>query len=289
MIENLSLRVEAIRMQALWNNPIFFKYRLLEKREYRRSKSSFWVKQMILVWCVLVPLAWVVMMTLPQILDSLTPAYRPDALVASLESLARNWIGALSCSHLIVLTVAIGISLNATSNLVTGEREKKTFESLQSTMLSPTEIVNGRLLSGLWPVLRELTIVTPLVLALGLTSDLALGLSLGFAFKALLCVLLLYSSVFFYGMVGLWSSYASKTTQFANRLASGIAASLFVGLPVVAGLSGTWDLMRLHPVYASCLLGEGFSPVILVTAFHFCGAALLWLDALRRERSAVRI
>ena len=268
-------------MQAFWNNPIFFKYRLLEKREYRRSKSSFWVKQMLLVWCVLLPLAWVVMMTLPQILDSLTPKYDASRLFEALDGLATNWLGALGYSHLIVLTVAIGIALNGTCNLVTGEREKKTFESLQSTMLSATEIVNGRLMSGLWPVLRELTIVSPLVLFLGLVS--------GFAFKADLCVSLLYSTVFFYGMVGLWSSYFSKSTQNANRMATGIAASLVIGLPVLAGLSGFWDLMRLHPIYASCLLEEGFGPVILVTAFHFCGAALLWLDALRRERSAVRI
>jgi len=280
-IENPLSGVEAISMQALWNNPIFYKYRLLEKREYRKSKSNFWVKQMLLVWCVLVPLAWVVMMTLPEVLDALTPKYKPEQLYVALNHLSSNWLGALGYSHLIVLMVAIGIAINGTTSLVTGEREKKTFESLQSTMMSPTEIVNGRVLAGLWPVLRELTIVSPLALLLGLIS--------GFAFKALLCVCLLYSTVLFYGMVGLWSSYFSKSTQNANRLATGIAASLVVGIPVVASLTSNWELMRLHPVYASCLLDEGFAPVILVTAFHFCGAALLWLDALRRERSAVRI
>ncbi len=269
-------------MQALWNNPIFFKYRLLERREYKRSKSSFWIKQMGLVWCVLVPLAWVALMGLPEVLDSLTPKYDAARLMRSLEHLASNWLGALTFSYFIVLMVAIGISLNSTSSLVTGEREKKTFESLQSTMLSATEIVNGRLLSGLWPVMRELMIVSPLALFLGSVA--------GFGGQALLCLGLLYSSVAFYGMVGLWSSYRNKSTQNANRLATGVAASLLVGAPVLSALMGSDFLLKLHPVFASAYLSsEGVMPVVLVTAFHLCGAMILWLDALRRERSAVRV
>lgn len=268
-------------MQALWNNPIFFKSRLLEKREYRRSKSSFWVKQMVLVWCVLVPLGWAGVMAMPELLDSISPKVNLDRLYMAVYNLEQSWLKALSFSHFIVLLVAIGIAINGTSSLVTGEREKKTFESLQSTMLSPTEIVNGRLLSGLWPVLRELTIVAPLALLLGLIAS--------EGFKALLCVSLLYSTVAFYGMVGLWCSYVNKSTQNSNRMATGVAASLLVGIPVAALLSGAHFLLSMHPVYASWQLSAGWAPVFLVTAFHFCCAALLWLDALRRERSAVRI
>lgn len=268
-------------MQAFWNNPIFFKYRLLEKREYRRSKSSFWVKQMVLVWCVLVPLAWAGVMAMPELLDSVSPKVNLDRLYMAIYNLEQSWLKALTLSHFIVLLVSIGIAINGTSSLVTGEREKKTFESLQSTMLTPTEIVNGRLMSGLWPVLRELCIVAPLALLLGVIAS--------EGFKALLCVALLFSTVAFYGMVGLWSSYCNKSTQNSNRMATGIAASLLVGTPVVAWLSGAGFLVSFHPVYASWLLGDGWSPVFLVTAFHFCCAALLWLDALRRERSAVRI
>lgn len=268
-------------MQALWNNPIFYKYRLLEKREYRRSKSNFWVKQMSLVWCVLVPLAWVALMVMPEILDSVTPKYDVTRLMVALEHLTGYWLGALTFSYFIVLLVAIGIALNGTSSLVTGEREKKTFESLQSTMLSANEILNGRLMSGLWPVLRELLIVSPLALVLGTAA--------GFGFKSLLCLSLLFSTVAFYGMVGLWSSYCSKNTKNSNRLACGVAGSLLIGIPVLAALAQSEFLLKLHPVFASMYLAEGLVPVVLVTAFHFCGAGFLWLDSLRRERSAVRV
>ncbi|MBS2035407.1 hypothetical protein JST97_10485 [bacterium] len=268
-------------MQALWNNPIFYKYRLLEKREYSRSKSSFWVRQMSLVWCVLIPLGFVAMLALPEILDSISPKFDPARLYVALSSLASRWVGALTLSHFLVLMVAIGLSLHGTCSLVTAEREKKTLESLQSTMMSPTEIVNGRLASGLYPVLRELMIVSPLALMLGAMA--------GFGLKALLCIALLFSSVAFYGMVGLWSSYMCKNTQHANRMASGVAGSLLILVPMASQLSGESSFLMLHPVYASFSLAEGVIPVILVTAFHFCAASLLWLDSLRRERSAVRV
>ena len=268
-------------MQALWNNPIFFKYRLLENREYRRSKSSFWVRQMSLVWCVLVPLAFVAMLALPEILDAISPQYDQGRLYNAIFNLTRQWLGALTISHFLVLLVAIGLSLHGTSSQVTGEREKKTFESLQSTMMSATEIVNGRLASGLWPVLRELLIVSPLALLLGAVA--------GFGMKALLCIALLFSTVAFYGMVGLWSSYCCKNTQNAHRMAAGVAGSLLILTPLAAALTSNESLLMLHPVYASGALAQGAMPVLLVTAFHFCAASLLWLDALRRERSAVRI
>lgn len=268
-------------MQALWNNPIFFKHRLLENREYRRSKSSFWIRQMGLVWCVLIPLAFVAMLALPEILDSVSPIYKPDRLYDALFNLTRQWLGALTISHFLVLLAAIGLSLHGTSAQVTGEREKKTYESLQSTMMSATEIVNGRLASGLWPVLRELLIVSPLALVLGTLA--------GVGVKAILCIALLFSTVAFYGMVGLWSSYCCKNTQNAHRMASGVAGSLLILTPLAAALTSNYSLLLLHPVYASGSLSQGATPVLLVTAFHFCAASLLWLDALRRERSAVRV
>jgi len=269
-------------MQALWNNPIFYKSRILERREYQRSKSSFWVKQMGLVWCVLVPLAWVAFMAFPEIMDSVASQADFVRLRKALDHLAQMWMTALTFSYFIVLLVAIAIALNGTSSLVTGEREKKTFESLQATMLTPSEIVGGRLLTGLWPVMRELLIVAPLGLALGTLA--------GFGFQALMGVLLLFSTIGFYGAVGLWCSYCSKNTQFANRMASGLAGSLLVGVPLFSMLFDQEALLRFHPVFASAYLTtEGFGPVISVTAFHLIGATLLYLDTLRRERSAVRI
>ena len=269
-------------MQALWNNPIFYKARLLEKREYRRSKSSFWVKQMGLVWCVLVPLVWVAVMAFPEIMDAFSPKYEAFELKVALGHLTANWLTALTLSYYVVSLVSIGLAISSTSALVTGEREKKTFESLQATMLSSEEIVNGRLMCGLYPVMRELVIVTPVGLVLG-------GLA-GFGGKAVLCASLLYSTVAFYGMVGLWSSYVSKSSQHANRLASGLAGSILVGLPLLSMLAGETFLLRLHPILATgYLASEGWAPVMLVTAFHFVGAGLLWIDALRRERSAVRV
>lgn len=270
-------------MQALWNNPIFFKARLLEAREYSRCKSSFWVKQMGLVWCVLVPLAWVLLMTFPEIMDAFAPEYNPGKLFLALGHLTTNWLYALTLSYYVGTMVAIGLALNSTSSLVTGEREKKTYDSLQSTMLSATEILSGRLLTGLYPVVRELLIVTPLGLALGTLA--------GFGVNSFLCIALLYSTVAFYGMVGLWSSYASKSTQNANRLATGVAGSLLIGIPILSMfMGGNEFLLHLHPIFATGYLSsEGWGPVVLVTAFHFTGAALLWLDALRRERSAVRV
>ena len=268
-------------MQGLFSNPIFFKHRLLERREYKRSKSSFWIKQMSLVWCVLIPLAWVAMVAFPEILAAFSPSFDKPKLLAALYHLSLNWLGALIFSYFIVLLATIGIATHSTSSLVTGEREKKTYESLHSTMMTSTEILNGRLMCGLWPVLRELVIVTPLALGLGALA--------GYGFKAFLCLLLLFSTVAFYGMVGLWSSYASKNTTQANRLAGGVCGSLLVGIPIVSLLSGNSDLLRLHPVFASGFLSEGFGPVLLVTLFHLLGASLLWLDSLRRERSAVRV
>ena len=269
-------------MQALWNNPIFYKSRILERREYERSKASFWVKQMGLVWCVLIPLAWVAFMAFPEILDSVASKVDLHRLGKALDHLAQMWLTALTFSYFIVMLVAIAIALNGTSSLVTGEREKKTFESLQATMLSPHEIVSGRLLTGLWPVMRELLIVAPLGLALGAMA--------GWGFQALLGVLLLFSTIGFYGAVGLWSSYCSKSTQYSNRLASGLAGSLLVGIPLLAMLGDQSALLRFHPVFASAYLAsEGFGPVVSVTAFHLIGILLLYLDTLRRERSAVRL
>ena len=83
-----------------------------------------------------------------------------------------------------------------------------------------------------------------------------------------------------------------KSTQNAHVIASGggcAVRSLLILTPLPAALTSTDSLLLLHPVYASGSLTQGATPVLLVTAFHFCAASLLWLDALRRERSAVKV
>lgn len=269
-------------MRWLLHNPIFIKARILEARNYRRSPSSFWLKQMGLVWCVLIPVGWTALMSLPPVLDAVSPKVNWTRFGAALNQLGENSMTALAFSYFLVLVAAIHLALNSTSASVTTEREKKTFESLQSTMLSAAEIVAGRMTTGLYPLFRELAILSPVVIGLGLLA--------GRAGTALSCLGLLASTALAYGAVGLWSSYRSRSTALANRMAVGIAGLMLIGPVLLWGLTDSPQTMLLHPAYAAVLVDrEGLLPVLLVTAFHICATAWLWLDCWRMERSAVRV
>jgi hypothetical protein len=177
-------------------------------------------------------------------------------------------------------------SLAGTFSAFTGEREARTLDSLLGTRLSATEIAEGKLWTGVWPLLRELALLAPLVLVMGshecpVQSFVYLGLSLGF--------------VLFFAVLGLWCSVTSRGTQGASRKGMAIACGLMFGAPALACFVERWtgegsDLSTagylLSPLLtSSCLrLEPSQSEVCLALSWLTLGAASvgLWRSTVSR-------
>jgi len=253
-------------MNSLWENPIFLRSRQVEARALGSGPRA-WLSRFgggLLI--LLGPLA----------------AY----LFFGFESVLHDPIGwtrqalgpILGFSAFLFVLYTGTRALNGTFSAISLEKEQKTYDSLLSTLLTPNDVVAGKLAAGLWPVVRELLLVAPLGLALGTVA--------GFPLKALLFTALCLVSALLFGLLGLWSSYSSPTSPLANRKSTGCAAALLIGGPVLdwfihvvnfrAGAEFQPVFTVLSPLAAASSISSG-GPLWATTFVLYLGlAALLW-------------
>jgi len=125
-----------------------------------------------------------------------------------------------------------------TYGAIVTEREKKTFESLRGTLMSTREILAGKLLASLYPLLVEIGLFGPalFIFCLGrsldkCTSHLFIG-----PLEVAGFVLSLTFFTLFFGLVGLFASVTSPSTMRANHKATSILAAFLILSPILDGL-----------------------------------------------------
>ncbi len=182
------------------------------------------------------------------------------------------------------ILVTVFITPSLTTGSISGERERKTYDLLRVTLLSPAKLVLGKLGAAIAYVLLLLAAslpVTGLALMLGgvEVSELVLGM------------LILLVSTFFYGTLGLFFSSLMRSTRGANTLTYITLFVLLFGLPIILSMVGVM-------LPATYMMGPSTdwepSPTVLaliiyaaylVAVLHPLGASIATEVILRDENS----
>jgi len=171
-----------------------------------------------------------------------------------------------------------------TASAVSGERERKTYEILRTTLLSASRITIGKLSSAL-------TYVVLLILAAVPLQALAFMLGGVTMTEIALALVILLVTAFFFGTLGLFFSSAMRTTLAATVLSYVVALlgtvvlplillvfTAFLGIPLVGGyMSNPWPIAVQSIVYSLLYVLVNLSPI---------GAAIATEVVLLNENSA---
>lgn len=263
----------------VWDNPIFVRSRQVERRALGSGLRAFLHKYGGGLLILFGPLGLCLLFAADEIYD------RPWSWFCDAMG------PVLSFSAFLLVLYFTGRALNGTFNVITAEKEQKTFDTLVATRITPSELVVGKLASGLWPVLRELAVVAPLGIALGLVA--------GYPGPSLVFVLLCLSSAFFFSLIGLLTSYSCSSTQRASRRSTALASFFLIGGPMVdwflyglVGLGGrggefTPVAMYLSPLAAAAsITSHGAALWVGTMALYALGSAVLWTVLLRMAQQA---
>jgi ABC-type transport system involved in multi-copper enzyme maturation permease subunit len=195
------------------------------------------------------------------------------------------------------LTLLVFLAPSLTANAITQEREQQTWNMLLLTRLTADEIVMGKLLARLAPAAILLAVFVPL----GLFAVFMGGVPVS---VLLLSYLLLAATGIFYGVIGLFCSWALRRTSVATSASSTVIAFLVVGTPLLFSLwsvattgsgRGIEDFapMWLNPYMAMAAalsdLGYGsasLSPAPLAMNLIACAAGTAALVASMRKHLA---
>ena len=112
-----------------------------------------------------------------------------------------------------------------TAGAITIEREKQTWNALLLSRLTPREIVWGKYWGSLTPVFVTVALFFPLNVLAAWRGQIPVGLFVG-------SHLLLALTIFFYGAIGLFCSWACRRTQAATMVSAAAVAVLVLGSAV---------------------------------------------------------
>ncbi|MBI3925072.1 MAG: hypothetical protein HY319_05990 [Armatimonadetes bacterium] len=259
-------------LHQLWENPIFVRARQVEERALNGGLKAFLHRYGVSFMLLLGPLG----------------------LCLSLTSDLRTWdrdvlAPALAFSGFMLVIYFTFKALGSTLGAVSVEKEQRTYDPLLGTLLGPREVVAGKLASALWPVFRELAGVAPAALVLGSLA--------GAPVETASFVLLCGASVLFFGLLGLWASFAANSTRRASRVATTLAALCILGGPMVdsffaAALGACGPESIRFCTFSSPLAAAGFilsgEPAEWITtlAFYALVGGLLWTHCARWAQKA---
>jgi ABC-type transport system involved in multi-copper enzyme maturation permease subunit len=114
-----------------------------------------------------------------------------------------------------------------TAGSISGERERRTFYLLRTTLLSADKLILGKLISALAFILLLLVVAIPLQSLAFLMGGISLS-------EVLLSIELLVVTGMAYGAVGIFFSAITRRTLTASILTYSIALLMTVALPLVA-------------------------------------------------------
>jgi ABC-type transport system involved in multi-copper enzyme maturation permease subunit len=127
------------------------------------------------------------------------------------------------------MAFAVLLAPTVTSGVITLEREKQTWNALLLSRLTSWEIVWGKLLGSVVPVLAMQLIFIPILIMAALKG----GVSLGSFIEAEVFVVF---CTFFYGIIGMFFSWLCRRTQLATASAMATVMISVVASPVLLAL-----------------------------------------------------
>lgn len=171
-----------------------------------------------------------------------------------------------------------------TAGTITGERERKTYELLRTTLLPAGRVVLGKLSSALTYMLLLILAAVPLEALAFMLGGVTVG-------ELILAQVILLAAAFFFGALGIFLSSIARTTLAATVLGYVIALLGTVGLPIVLLLFDTVAIVPLYTFTPSSVVPIALQIIVYVllyTALNLSplGAAVITEMILLEENSA---
>jgi hypothetical protein len=206
--------------KTIRNNPIFAKeLRGLIRQPHSRSVLTFY----------LVILAGITFLLYVTIISA--NAVNPDPDIR--RTLGKTIFLAITFAQLVAIMFAAPLF---SADSITSERENKTFDLLQITLLPIKSIVRGKLFAGvrftLMLLLSSLPLQSSAYLLGGLTAS-----------EFIVSIVLLITTTVFLCSISVWASTRSGRTSSAMGLAYTIASIVLIGFPIMA-----YVIMKLTPI-----------------------------------------
>jgi len=239
----------------LSNNPVFFR----ETRVHPRNRG-------LRFHCTLPLIVYPLIFILPYLLVSLICLISGN-ISSYLCHMQRILSGCFTVA-LVVQFVYIFYTSASTQTSLTKEKEMKTFEGLVASLMSPKEIVFGKLIVALYPALAAMLLFSPIFFGMGILA----GMSIWGLFAVFVDSI---GFMFFYGLLGLFASSISSKSRVAQTMAGHIMAFLILGTLAVD------ILIQMTLLYFSH--GATFFPVLvfLNPVAGYVSAVLMSLNAAR--------
>ena len=130
-------------------------------------------------------------------------------------------IGAVALIEVCIITPAL------TAGSIAGERERQSYDLLLASLLSPWQIVWGKLAAALSFALLLILAIVPMMSLAFLFGGVSLA-------EVLIALAGLVATALFYASIGVFWSAALRTTLGANSLALGSVILMLLGIPFLA-------------------------------------------------------
>ena len=174
---------------------------------------------------------------------------------------------------------AVLLAPTVTSGVITLEREKQTWNALLLSRLTSGEVIWGKLLGSVVPVLAMQLIFIPILIMAALKGGVSLGNVIGAELFVVFCT-------FFYGIIGMFFSWLCRRTQLATASAMSTVMISVVASPVLLALwqyliptyqtkPETFVPLWTNPFYVMVLIC-GLDSTEAVKGFHTIGIPLFF-------------
>lgn len=147
-------------------------------------------------------------------------------------------IGAVALTEVCVITPAL------TAGSIAGERERQTYDLLVGSLLSPWQIVWGKLAAALSYALLLIVAVVPLMSLAFLFGGVTLA-------EVVIALIGLITTAVLYACLGLFWSTVMRSTLAANSLAIGSVILMLLGIPFLAIVFTILIGTNLNSLFAS--------------------------------------
>ena len=202
-----------------------------------------------------------------QTVDPYLPVHRPD-----MAALGKAIFASVVLMEIFPVTF---VAPALTSGAISGERERKTYDLLRTTLLSARALVVGKLASAVMYLLLLILAAVPL-------EGLAFVLGGVVIEELVLALVILVVTALAFSAIGLVFSAFSRTTRGATGLAYATTVTVTVVLPILLAIVATVGLALVVPgsdgpgyswgVQAVLIyllyLGAGLSPVATAVVTH---------------------
>ncbi len=159
-------------------------------------------------------------------------------------------------------------ALSTSFSLIVKEKEQRTFTGIITTPVTAEEIMRGKFFSAFCPVVKELTILLPLFLLLGMFAKLTILKLLGVYFLSLGYIIFIITG-------GLWASTRARNSQTAHSWTGGIIGFMLLGTYVFAMLMNVF--VRIFTDSYGLIEKATFFPLALNPFSHL--SVLLYMDS----------